>query len=1352
MSGDGRPCMPQSWNLTHVALIPKPGKKHGAISSLRPIGLQDPIAKGYVKVLADDLKPYAMSYLRGKPQHAYLAHRSTYSAIIQAADHCRRARGLLRAHTHNLHQRREGTIKRGDFCACLQISVDLSQAFDTAPWELIHESLRRARAPPALINRIMDWISGTTYVLEHRGSKVEVRAQRGVRQGCVLSPLLWSLFTGLIYEEFQCLIDHDSVQPEVVFFADDKHLSWILDQPSQLVGALRQFGSFIQLLRTFGLQVNSTKSNAIMSLRGSMSQSLRKLWTSTFQGREWLRVPIGQDNEFIPLVQQLDYLGIVLSYGSFEELSWKRRIGVARASFERIRKILLGHHVLSLPHRVKLWKTIVLPSATYGPLGIGWSSPGFTRMHGMCMKQLRMIARSPVHLTSETNVHLLQRLGVQELGDHFAQMTSNALAYHQQLVEDLSSEDVMCRPVYVSWYSQLLKDLYTGRMMSPTDCEHLSPDLPSVHACEFCDQTFDDVRSLRIHQRKSHRDDLPEDWNRCQVTLETVRMHAVDGMPTCAYCLFKFANWRNLFEHLLQSRCQILASHATSVAQPAGAPAAQPWVQNSELIQSIRHSGLGVLRRSHSSLQELQHHCCLCRQWFVHPDYAASHYKKTHGALWEVLGNRVRALVRPHCLSAACLYCGKVPTRKAKHKCPVLTQAYFALLVDERRAGSCPADESRNQLLSESLSSALPDAEGKAGADGYKGPAQARDIRRYFHSGRKSPQGHEGRDPGWGQQSTGTSGTSSFRVADARQDSSGEPTHTDTDHGISGQYFDTSATAPGWKHHHTACEGQVQERQAGQGSRQRTEGKQRTLSNYFQLQSSGQCHLSDGAPVFAPRRRDRSAACEPRIRLVAEDSWTRIDSAIPSQGVGSMESQEGRGGCAGSSASDSHAIDLAGGDDREGSGCSGTVTFGGLGPSGSHPESWGRTLLAVSTLEPHPTRRGDCVERRNATPGAFETDEETQSGQGHDHAREHLTLPRLPLHHRKHDGGHLAPTLGNRDSGRGSAESSCMASADGQLHSLEAYRRPLSSRAAGSLSTGQPSCRALGMNAPDSEGEVILLRSPSRFVAPSMVLANPHNLCYANTVAIAFTWLGHIFQSYVLAGGTCSGCLKVVYGARNLQITNALPWLAVFANWPQAHEQHDAAEFGAHFLHLARPRIFSGAWNARIAQGDTIRVTDMGPLLLPLKLDRLESTLQSCLDAWEGQAQVHALSHFDHALILQLHRFALDCDGNVIKQGSCIAIRPGQTVAVPVFSAPTSTETVMVSCRVAFIVYHLGDTQYTGHYQVALVVPGRCLGFSDGWKFLICNDSCKPRLATASDIRLIECNSYLIGLYRSGAD
>ena len=292
--------------------------------------------------------------------------------------------------------------------------------------------------------------------------------------------------------------------------------------------------------------------------------------------------------------------------------------------------------------------------------------------------------------------------------------------------------------------------------------------------------------------------------------------------------------------------------------------------------------------------------------------------------------------------------------------------------------------------------------------DGHKGPAEARDLRRYFHSGGKSSQGHERGTVRWDQQSTGTGGSSSLRLADTSQELSGESTHANAYHSIPGEHFDASTATASGRHHHSAdWEGQSQERQAEQGTGQRPEGKQRTLSDYFQFQSSGQRHLSDGAPVFAPRRRDCSAACEPRIRLVAEDGWTRIDSAIPCQSVGSMESQEGRGGCTGSSVEDSHAVDFVGGDDRESSGGSGAVTFGGLGPSGSYLESGGRTFLAVSTLEPSSTHRGDCVERRDASPGAFEVDEKAQPGQGHDNSREHFALPRLPLSHRKHGGGTL---------------------------------------------------------------------------------------------------------------------------------------------------------------------------------------------------------------------------------------------------------------------------------------------------------------------------------------------------------
>ena len=92
-------------------------------------------------------KPYAMKYLRCIPQHAYLAFRSTYSAIVQVTGHCRRGRSLLSSYTHNLHCKRQDQVKPGDFCACLQVSVDLSQAFDTAPWDLLELALDRTGAP-----------------------------------------------------------------------------------------------------------------------------------------------------------------------------------------------------------------------------------------------------------------------------------------------------------------------------------------------------------------------------------------------------------------------------------------------------------------------------------------------------------------------------------------------------------------------------------------------------------------------------------------------------------------------------------------------------------------------------------------------------------------------------------------------------------------------------------------------------------------------------------------------------------------------------------------------------------------------------------------------------------------------------------------------------------------------------------------------------------------------------------------------------------------------------------------------------------------------------------------------------
>ena len=103
-----------------------------------------------------------------------------------------------------------------------------------------------------------------------------------------------------------------------------------------------------------------------------------------------------EERTFIALVLQWIVWTSFSSPKVFEELSWKQRCGVARASVERIRKILLGHHVLSLSTA----SSSLLPSTCY-VAGGGWSQQGYARMPGMCMRQLRLIARSPMHLTEE---------------------------------------------------------------------------------------------------------------------------------------------------------------------------------------------------------------------------------------------------------------------------------------------------------------------------------------------------------------------------------------------------------------------------------------------------------------------------------------------------------------------------------------------------------------------------------------------------------------------------------------------------------------------------------------------------------------------------------------------------------------------------------------------------------------------------------------------------------------------------------------------------------------------------------------------------------------------------------------
>ena len=87
--------------------------------------------------------------------------------------------------------------------------IDFKQAYDTIPRDALWKHLRRTRMPAPLLSVIQDMYNRDEYVLKDGDKTI-----RGVKQGCPLSPLLFSLYIKILttlLREYQGL----SLEPRV---------------------------------------------------------------------------------------------------------------------------------------------------------------------------------------------------------------------------------------------------------------------------------------------------------------------------------------------------------------------------------------------------------------------------------------------------------------------------------------------------------------------------------------------------------------------------------------------------------------------------------------------------------------------------------------------------------------------------------------------------------------------------------------------------------------------------------------------------------------------------------------------------------------------------------------------------------------------------------------------------------------------------------------------------------------------------------------------------------------------------------------------------------------------------------
>ncbi|CAE7523074.1 MCAT, partial [Symbiodinium sp. CCMP2456] len=233
--------VPQRWADASVALLPlpKPKNKNDTPADWRPIGLQHPIGKSIMRIVISQAKDQIHRLVQEWPQCVYVPQRSTITALKRVYQHCFRVREAGSQHRLTLHQKQEG-LEQIPNSGGLQVSMDLSAAFDLVPWHAIKEAMELAEVDPSVQELLLQWLGQVRYKFQHKGLEKEIWPSWGLRQGCIGSPILWAAFTALLGKAIDTRIQ--------------------ANRSTLRIGCIQD--------RRMGMKVNNSKTQAIMSLTG----------------------------------------------------------------------------------------------------------------------------------------------------------------------------------------------------------------------------------------------------------------------------------------------------------------------------------------------------------------------------------------------------------------------------------------------------------------------------------------------------------------------------------------------------------------------------------------------------------------------------------------------------------------------------------------------------------------------------------------------------------------------------------------------------------------------------------------------------------------------------------------------------------------------------------------------------------------------------------------------------------------------------------------------------------------------------------------------------------------------------
>ena len=703
---DGRvPYIPQPFKDARLVMLTKPGKVCRGPGDMRPIGLSHPVGKALLRALREKILPWATQFMAYTPQWGYLCGREASDAMSRAFGHCQAVRALCQTQTQSINQRRAGH-QRQELVGGLAVALDIAKAFDSVPHGEINLAMQDAKVPPELRQLVLLWITGAQYHVQGDCGNLAVDVGRGVRQGCVLSPLLYILVVARIHTKLRGTFG-DEADQLLDYFADDT----LFHQEFTSVGDFRQaidrVGKLLEVLAQAGLCVNDDKTQVLFKLAGSRAKHFLHEVTDARRDGRHLRVSALWAQRFLPICRQAKYLGAQLSYDSYEDATVQHRVTAARATYGRLRRILTSRSNLSLTARVRLWSACVGAGLYYSLDSSGLTNNGLQKVRVLVQKQLRatLIARMPTHITHISNQELLDRLGVCEPGAHILHNMQSQLRRWRENAEHDSPIPIKAQADIGRWRRQRVEELQAQLQLEQKAGR-------SVLTCPHCGLECANQTVLGSHISQKHSA-APVTFNRL--------VHSTGGMPRCSGCHVLMSSWARLQKHIEHGACPTPIETGTPEAsrtltrdegeapklepereQPKPppepthrvSPSDQPLILQPEVLDIVREHGWRKLASNPTWRPKLAQWCCLCGTWCVSNRAVKMHLAKSHKAVWTQHKHRIETPCKTQLadITVPCGLCGSVSKDPKAHvvACPVLFQSLLISLVttDGTRSGS----------------------------------------------------------------------------------------------------------------------------------------------------------------------------------------------------------------------------------------------------------------------------------------------------------------------------------------------------------------------------------------------------------------------------------------------------------------------------------------------------------------------------------------------------------------------------------------------------------------------------------------------------------------------------------------